>query len=301
MPPGSTRSSVAGGSSRHPTPESFNFSHSRSLDLPRLDDEEDEPWSTFFLNISQLVLRNYSLAQALGLDVNTSTSSATRLATPLLTPREAKEYAAWEETRSMPRVDWRRMKTHVNANTPIQKARWKDLTLALRVLYQDENIKLENTKAWVEKNDDMMPLLIAAKKVDLTRYDITRAGKSTSMRRLVFEALACRKLMSEIGIYRGELGRETKEVNLKINKKEHDLLKDLGRLQRERIRSKDACSEIFKERAKLFDKLGNIRVDRVSNGVRHAQMMAESKMAEEMVRSRARVVDDMLSSERRRK
>lgn len=300
MAPGSTRSSAAPGSSRNPTPESFNFSHSRSLDLPRSAQSDDSQWSTFFLEACQLVFRNYSLAKALGIDVNASTSSATRLAAPLLTSREASDYAAWEDSRRMPRVDWRRLKAPVNVNTAVQKGRWKDLTLALRVLYEDDNLKLENTKAWVEKYEDKMPLLIAAKKVDLTRFDITRAGKSSSLRRLVFEAMACRKLLSEIGIYRGELGKDIKDLNVKIDMKEHSLLRDISRLQRERIRSKEMCADLFKERSKLFDKLGRIRVNRVSNGVRHSQMMAESKIAEDWIRYRARTVEDILASERMR-
>lgn len=235
------------------------------------------------------------------MDTDASISSVTRLTAPLLTEREAKEYSDWEHSKRVPRVDWRRLKADVHANTNKQAEKWEELTFALRKLYDDEAIGMENAKAWVEKHDDKMPLLIAAKKVDQTRWDIQRAGKSSSLKKIVHESIACRKLLSEIGMFRGDLGRDVKEVNVKITKKEQELLKDLGKLEREKIRSKDMAADLFKERGKLYDKLTRLRMDRVANGIRHSQLMAESKMAEDFIRSRMKAIDDRLNAERRRR
>lgn len=235
------------------------------------------------------------------MDTDASLSSVTRLTAPLLTEREAKEYSDWEHSKRMPRAEWRRLRTNVHANTNKQVEKWEELAFALRKLYDDEGIGMENAKAWVEKYDDKMPLLIAAKKVDQTRWDIQRAGKSSSLRKLVHESIACRKLLSEIGMYRGILGKDVKEVNVKITKKEQDVLKDLGKLEKEKIRSKDMAADLFKERGKLYEKLTRLRMDRVANGIRHSQLMAESKMAEDHVRSRMKAIDDRLTVERRRR
>lgn len=300
MPAGSTRSSVGGSRGGSSAIDAVSFSHSRSLDIPR-SHNDDKQWSAFFSDAVQLVLRAYSLAKALGMDSEASLSSATRLTAPLLTEKEAKEYSEWEQSKRMPRADWKRLRTEVRANTNKQTEKWEELTFALRKLYDDDSIGMENAKAWVEKYDDKMPLLIAAKKVDQTRWDVQRAGKSSTLKKHVHEAIACRKLLSEIGMYRGNLGQDVKEVNVKITKKEQDLLKDLAKLEKERLRSKDMAADLFKERGKLYDKLTRLRMDRVANGIRHSQLMAESKMAEETVRSRMRAIDDKLTAERRRR
>lgn len=276
---------------------SIEFNHSKTLHLPD-ERSSDKTWTGFFYDCTSLAQRGYSLTVAFGENPDGSISSPYRMARKLMTPRENKEYQEWESTHRVPRVDWNRTRKSINATTSKQRERWEELAAGLRFLYDDSHISRENAKGWVEKYKDYMTLLIAAKKVEITRKDIQRAKNvGSSGVRYVREAIACRKLLSEIGIFRGELGRSTKDFNIKLGKREAEVLKDVDRLE-SRVRDP---SEAFRTRQKLFDRLEKIRTERVANSCRHTLLMAESKCAEDAIRSRLNTVNSILSSGERRR
>lgn len=301
MAPGSTRSTStithrSSGSSSSTyatvTPDTISYSHSRRLAIPR-SFRDASAWSAVFSDITKLLLNDYSLSKALGHDPDASLSSATRLSAPLLTDHEAKEYAAWEkDARNLPRADWRRLRTETNASTSAQKARWEELTNALRALYKEDGLRAENCKAWVEKYQDKMSLLVAARKIETTRSDMNAANKAGGKaKKHVHELVACRKVMNEVGKYRHEMGAVMRATNKDANEKEEDVSKRLGRLERDAPRKKDGAADLFKERSRLYEKLGKARKDRLEVQMKHGRQQAEMNVLEGALRARMNALE----------
>ncbi|CDF32195.1 unnamed protein product [Chondrus crispus] len=291
MPPSSRRSTAsarpAPPSYSTPSPDSLSYSHTRRLSLPR-SHRDPAAWSAAFSDAAKLLLADYSLSRALSRDPDASLSSASRLAAPLLTTHEAAQYAAWErDPRIVPRVDWKKLRTSTTATTSAQKARWAVLTHALATLYKEPGLRPENCKAWVEKYPDRMSLLVAVRKTETVRGDVSAANKQGGKaKRYVHELIACRKVLGEVSKYRHEVAAGMKAINKGSMEKEEELTRRMSRLEREIPRRGGEVSDLFRERGRMYEKLLKMRKEKTEAQLSHARQQAEMNVVEGALKAR---------------
>lgn len=284
-------------SSRHVKGPSgdISYSHSKSLKIPK-ESSSPSSWARFCNEVSILSLGGYSVAIALGDDIGASVNSASSLAEKWFTKAEADMYADWKRGRSLPRADWHRLSTDLSAKTSAQRARWNDLTDALRFMYDDGKITRENTKAWTEKYSDMMPLLNACKKVSLAREDsrYAKSSSSSKTRYDVHEIIACRSLISEIGRQRARSNSKIKQVNKEADERERDLVKRLGRLNMDEPKNREAAASKFGAREQYYGKLTKTRVMRIELNAEVARQNLEIDSAEMALKERIAIIEERL-------
>lgn len=241
-----------------------------------------------------MLLSGYSLAVAMGEDVDASASSPSQLAEPMLTDREREMYSAWRKGKSPPRVDWRRVVVSMSSATPAQRARWTDLTDALRTLYEDKNISKENCKAWVEKYPEAMPLLSACRKVETIRRD-ARGGKASSKaRRELREVVACRSLMSSVGAQKVRSNTSLKKLHKEADERELELTKRLARLDMDAPRDKETAVKKFQAREAYWSKLTKIRLERLEKAADVNRQNSEIDAFQKSLQNRITVLEDRL-------
>lgn len=273
----------------------ISFSHSKSLKFPR-ESSSPSSWARFCNDATVLTLGGYSIAVAIGEDISSSVSSAHSLAETLFTPAEADMYRTWKDGKSPPRADWRKLSTALSATTSAQRARWNDLTDALRVLYDDSKISKENCKAWTEKYTDVMPLLLATKKVEKSRHDArpAKAIGSSKSKYDVHEIIGCRKVISEIGKQRVRSNTTIKQLNKDADEREKDLNKRLARVNHDEPRDRDDAASKFLAREQYYSKLTKVRVERVQMNGEVARQNAEIDSSESALKDRIALLEDKL-------
>lgn len=272
-----------------------SYSHSKSLRIPR---EQSSPstWARFCSDVTVLVLGGYSTAVAIGEDLNGSISSPHQLAEQLFSPLEREMYSAWKKGKAPPRADWRRLSTALTASTSAQRARWSELTDALRALYGESNITKENCKGWVEKHKDYMPLLNACKKVEMARQDAKPAKNSSSSKSKhdVHEIIACRALISEIGKQRIRSNTQLKKINKDADEREADLSKRLAKINLDEPKDKESAASKFTAREQYFSKLTKTRVERVQLTADVNRQNIEIASAEMVLKERIAILEERL-------
>lgn len=273
----------------------ISFSHSKSLKIPR---EQASPatWARFCSEVAVMGLASYSVAVAIGEDLNGSVSSAHQLAELLFSPHEKEMYTAWRKGKAPPRVDWRRLTTPLSATTSAQRSRWNDLTNALRELYKDSSISKENCKAWIEKYNDYMPLLNACKKVESVRHDAKAAKNATSSKSRydVHEIMACRYIINEIGKQRVRSNTLLKKLNKEADEREADLMKRLNKVNGDEPKDRESVASKFAAREQYFAKLTKTRVERVQMAAEVNRQNLEMNSAEMVMKERIALLEDRL-------
>lgn len=270
-----------------------SYSHSKRLSIPG-ESSSASTWARFSSEVGILLLGGYSIAQAVGVDLDASISSAGQLAEPMMTRVELEQYTKWRKGKPVPPVDWRRFSTPLNGNTSPQRARWNDLTDALRVLYDDDTVSRENCKAWVEKYTDMMPLLIACKKVELVRDDSKLGRGSSKARRDVHEIVGCRLIIAEIGKQRVRSNTWLKQLNKDSASREVDLLERLERVNISEPRDREDVAGQFAAREQYYGKLTKVRVDRLEKAADIGRQNVEMLTAEKLIKGRMNVLMNRL-------
>lgn len=277
----------------------LSYSHSKRLSIPR-ESAKNSEWARFAADATALLFSGSSLATALGDDVDVAISSPEELVHGLLTVREKEMYSHWKKGSSPPRADWKRLRTALSGTTSAQRARWNDLTDALRVLYADSTITPENCKAWVEKYNDNMPLLIATKKVETARRD-ARYAKGSKAARDVREIAACRRLISEVGKQRIRSNTMMKKLNREAGEREADLVKRLNKLDNgDEPRDKDSALKKLTTRESYWAKLTKTRTERVETGALVARQNADLISVEKALQNRLMALEERMRAERRR-
>lgn len=274
--------------------EEVNYSHSKKLSIPK-ETSSITSWTRTAYETCLLLSGGYSLAVALGEDVDASISSPVELAESLLTPREAEMLYQWRKGRSPPKVDWRRLSTSLHASTSIQRARWAELTDALRILYGgDSSISKENCKAWVEKYQDQMSLLIACKKVETARRDAKGAKAGSRAKRDVREIVACRTIISHFGKQRVRSNTELKKLQKDSTDKEAELSKKLARLDGDNPRDKESTMSRYSAREAYWSKLTKVRMQRIEASGVVGRQNTEINIMEKALKARIAGLEDRL-------
>lgn len=285
------QSSRASGYHSRGASSEIQYAHSKKLSIPR-ERSSSRSWARFCNDALTLLVSNYSVAIALGEDVDASVSSATDLASNLFTPNERDVFTAWRKGKAPPKVDWRRLQESCSGLTPAQKAKWAELTRALRVLYGSESLSRENCKAWVEKYPDMMPLLNACRKVETVRMDSKAAKVTSKARKDVHEIVICRKIMAEIGKERVRANTDLKDMHKESTKRELDLIKRLARVNRDEPKDRDAVTASFAAREQYHDKLVKVRTERIAIAADVARLNSEINSAELALKERIAVLEE---------
>lgn len=205
-------------------------------------------------------------------------------------------YSAWKNGRSPPRVDWRRLYADISDKTSSQRARYNQLTDALRVLYEDRSISRENCKAWVEKYDELMPLLCACKKVQLIKDDARpmKGSSSSSGKYDVHEIVGCRKVISEIGKQKQRSNTQLKQINKDGTEREQELLKRLARINSVEPRDRESASNNFSARESYYGKLAKVRIEKVEYNLDVQRQNLEIDSAELALKERIAILEDRL-------
>lgn len=318
MPANTSRSAASSRATRGPPQrvDDIIYSHNKKLSIPSLvphdhpDARNEErlernaaKWSTLFHDATYLLYSHYSVCAALGGDTDASVSDPERLVSAMLTPNESSLFKEWKRDpkRALPDVsDWRALRTPINASTNVQAARWEELTAALRMLYNKPNISPESCKGWVEKYKKIMPLLIAAKKIEQARYDARAGERGGSARRHVHELIQCRRLVNEMGKYRIEMHAGLRDFNRATGGREGDLVKRLQRLEDERPRKPEAAREVFLDRESYWKKLTRTKMERLDRQARAQRQNAEMAALEKVIKARMDGLGERLRSERRK-
>lgn len=277
--------------------DEVTYAHSKKVRLPK-ESSSVETWTSAAGEAYVLLSGGYSIAVALGDDVDASISSPLDLAENLLTPREASVLSDWRKGRAPPRADWRRLAQPLNASTPVQRARWAELTAALRIVYNEPNITKENCKAWVEKYPEQMTLLNACKKVEIARHDAKGAKAGSKARRDVREIVACRTVISHFGKQKVRSNTELKKMHKELTVKEADLSKKLGRLDSELPRDKEMAVQLFTARESYNNKLAKIRMLRVDEAAKVARQNTEFNTLETLLKLRIAALETRLKRAR---
>lgn len=281
----STSRSHRGATSSAPPSSDIHYGHSKRLSLPH-EKSSPKTWTRFCNDALMLLVSHYSLASALGQNVDSSVSSASDLASSLFSSAERDQYTAWKKGKSPPKVDWRRFSTALSSSSSAHRAKWTDLTYALRALYSNDSISRENCKAWVEKYTTLMPLVNAVRKVELVRTDTKAARVSSKIRKDVHEMVACRKIMAEIGRERVRANTALKSVHKEGTDRELELNRRLSRLSLEIPKDRDAVTHGFSSRENFYDKLVKVRLERIQIGTEVAVLNAEIKSLESALMNR---------------
>lgn len=260
--------------------------------------EQSSPgkWAVFCRDLTVLLVSNHSVASALGKDVDAVISSALQLAEPWFTDREREMHAAWKKGRVPPRVDWKRLRDPSCDATPAQRARWAEMTDALRVVYDDAAITRENCKAWVEKHGEMMPLVNACKKIEAVRHDMKlgKATGSSKARRDVAELVTCRAVMADIGKQRVRSNTHMKTVNKHATDREAELTKRLEKINAEVPKDKEAALSKFGAREATHGKLTRSRVERVEMAAEVSRQNVEIDTVEHLLKERMEGLEERL-------
>lgn len=285
------QSSRASGHHSRGASSDIHYSHSKKLSIPR-ERSSARSWARFCNDSLLLLVSGYSVAVAIGENIDSSVSSATDLAATLFTPNEKDVYSAWRKGKSPPKADWRKLQESVSGLSPAQKSKWADLTRALRVLYGNDSISRENCKAWVEKYSDLMPLLNACRKVEMVRADAKAAKVTSKVRRDVHEIVICRKIMAEIGKERVRANTDLKNFHKQATERELDLNKRLARVNADEPKDRDAVANKFAAREQFHDKLVKLRTERVTLAAEVARLNAEINSTELALKDRIAVLEE---------
>lgn len=281
--PQSTRSSEV--HRRASSSTEIRYGHSKKVSIPA-ERSSSRSWARFCNDVLVLLVSDYSIASAIGKDVDASVSSATELASALFTPTEKDMYSSWRRGKAPPRVDWRRTGESISGMTSAQRAKLSEMTDALRVLYDDTSISRENCKAWMEKYSSLMPLLNASRKVELVRTDTKAARVTSKVRRDVHEVVACRMVMGQIGRERVQANTALKALHKEASEREIDLNKRLARLNASIPRDRDSVSGQFTAREQYHEKLLKVRTDRIVAAADVARLNAEIHFVELSLKER---------------
>lgn len=195
-------------------------------------------------------------------------------------------------------MDWKRLRTSITG-APSHRRRWQSFVPALSTIYSTK-VSPENCKAWAEKYPDMMPLLVAVRKVETVHRDARGVKGNSKARKDFYEIVACRKLMSDIGTQRISSNKELKAKNRAAGEKEMELVKKIARMDKTSMPSdRDSAEKKFEARDIAWKKLTRIRTARVTDVATVRRQNVELGALEAAVKARITALQERLEKEAR--
>lgn len=245
-----------------------------------------------------LLLDRYSVATALGTPPEQDNASSYDAALRLLTSHEATMYSAWTKSPQsiLPSPDWRRLSLQITGS-PANMRRWRNFIPALSALYSTSHLAAENCKAWAEKHPDLMPLLVAARKMEHAKRIAKYVGSSRGSRAYFLELLACKKVMCEIGAQRVKSSIRMKEINKFAAEKEQELSRRVAKLNAAELpSSRDSAAKMSEIRDATYAKLAKTRTNRIRDGSMVKKQNVELTALEVALRRRIDALEERLES-----
>lgn len=280
---------------RRVDPSLLNYKHTKSFRLPSLSRSTTDDWAAMAGYVTGLLADNYSLAVANGYDIDSATVGEPAVE-ELLTPREKSIYSAYKKKPNLPSADWKKLRASIGG-APSQRRRWQAFVVPLSILYK-EKVSPENAKAFMEKYKDLVPLLVAVRKVETCRKDGRAAKSGGTPRKQFHELIACRRLMQEIGAQRIKSSSEQKQANKASDQRESELIKRLSKIDRAGAPSdRGEADKIHEARTTASKKLAKTRAARIADSTALKRQNVELTLLEAMLRARIVALEDRLEKE----
>lgn len=284
------------GNARGPTICSINYKHTEILDIPCDSRGQPSQWIELAGRAASFLAENYSIAIALGYDVNEKVSPES-VGLLLLSPNEKHFYQAWKREDDKPKMDWGNA-IDDDDSTPAKLRRWEHFVPVLNKIYE-KNLKPEEARQFGKKHQQYMPLLTSVKKMEEAKRSGRAIDTSDRNRMLFIELMACRRLMSLIGQQRASSSSEMKST-LEIRKKrEQELLKRLKNLESKPVLDANEATFTFDDRKQAYNKLVETRVESLKTLSSVKRQNKEFRALEAQLKHRIDEIQSRLEQEAR--